>query len=220
MKIKLSEKQWKQVIDSLNASENCEMRASAKPIERIINKLNKTLAQKIEEPNFGRGWVGAAMFDICARSMFGYEVEFSAEDIEIIINALNESVDTKRDLIDDEVVAINANDADEPINDIKEHLSDALEKAKEVESLEAIREKIEKQKDEQQEDEKDKKIAELTAKADTQQMAIKGKDGDISNLRSRNNEADRHIDGLRRDLDELIHRLGRYEPVRGMRPRW
>ena len=219
MKIKLSASEWKQVIESLNASDDCGMSAAAKPIERIINKLNKTLAPpKVESVSFGRGW-GSMAFCVDSRSFFGYEIDFSAEDIEIIINALNESAETKRDEIDDEVVAIDANDADEPINDIKEHLSDALEKANEVENLEAIRKKIDKQQAEQKENEKDNKIAELTAKVDTQQMALNSKDGEIRGLRSQNSDADRYIDGLRRDIDELCYRLERYEPVRGMRRR-
>lgn len=210
MKIKLSANQWKQVIDSLNASDDVEMKVSAKPIERIIHKINNAIAApKVEAANCNGGW-SKLSFSIDPRTFFGYELEFSANDVEIIINAINESLETKRDEIDDEVVAIDANDTDEPINDIKEHLTDALGKANEVESLEAIRKKIEAQQDEQKESEKDKKIAELTAKVDTQQMALNSKDGEIRSLRSINNDANRYI-------DELHYRLGRYEPVRGMR---
>lgn len=217
MKIKLSETQWKKVIDSLNASDDVEILASAKPIERIINKINREITHRhIEVISHGRGW-GMMTCGIDTRIFSGYELEFSAEDIEIIINALNESLETKRDEIDDEVVAIDANDTDEPINDIKEHLSDALEKANEVESLEAIREKIEKQQAEQEENEKDKRIAELTAKVGAQQIALDFKDAEIHNLKSSRDNADRCIDGLRRDLDELMYRLERYEPIRGMR---
>ena len=209
MKIKLSENQWKQVIDSLNASDDVEMVATAKPIERIIKKINKEIAK----PNVKAYRQDVAIMMSLAndfRTLFGYEFDFSAEDIEIIINALNESAETKRDEIDDEVVAIDANDTDEPINDIKEHLSDALEKAKEVESLEAIREKIEKQQDEQKEDEKDKKIAELTAKVDAQQMAIRYKDGKISSLSSVVEIRERYIYELecrlyRRCLDPIYY---------------
>ncbi|MBF0576631.1 hypothetical protein [Dysgonomonas sp. GY617] len=210
MKIKLSEKQWKQVIDSLNASDDVEMLATAKPIERIINKINKEIAPKeVKASSIGRGW-GVMMLDIDTRSIFGYDLEFSTNDAEIIINALNENIETKRDEIDDEVVAIDANDSDEPINDIKEHLSDALKKANEVENLEAIREGIEAQQDEQKENEKDNKIVELTAKVDTMQMSINGKNGEIDRLRSRINDADNYI-------GELSHRLGRYEPTPRMR---
>lgn len=209
MKIRLSASEWKQVVISLNANDDCGINASAKPIERVINKINKEITpQKVEISRHPYGMMAA--FAIDPRSMFGYVIEFSADDVEIIMSALSASIEAKRDEIDDEVVAIDANDADEPINDIKEHLSDALEKAKEVENLEAIRASIEKQQQAQKDDEKDKKIAELTAKVDTQQMALNSKDGEIRSLRSRNNDADRYI-------DELRYRLERYEPVRGVR---
>lgn len=162
MKIKLSEEQWKQVIAALDT-------------ERVIGKITKSLKHgSVVAP---RGWLGATI---------AFEMDFFDTDIDLSTDDV-ESLETKRDEIDDEVVAIDANDADEPINDIKEHLSDALEKANEVESLEAIRKKIEAQQDEQKENGKDKKIAELTAKVDTQQMAIRGKDGEIASLKSERN---------------------------------
>lgn len=208
MKIKLSKDQWKQVIDSLNASDDVEFRATVKPIERIINRINEKITPRKTEVinciNSGTGWV-TLDFNMDMRIYFGYELDFSADDVEIIINALNEHVEEKRTEIDDEVVAIDANDTDEHITDIKEHLSTAFKRANEAQSLEAIRTRIENNKTSKKENEKDKKIAELTAKVDTQQMAIKGKDCEISSLRSRIESAERHI-------YELECRLGRRCP--------
>lgn len=206
MKIKLSAAQWKQVIYSLNASVDCQMLATAKPIARIIDQINKEIP-KVEIPRNSYGTSVQVMFEL--RSALGYELEFSGKDVDIIIDALTECAETKRIEIDDEVVAVDVNDTDEPIADIKEHLSNALAKANEVETLELIRKRIEKQQDEQT-DTENKQIAFLTTKVDTLKMIIEDKDREISSLKSAINDRQIHI-------SELEHRLGRYEPPRSVR---
>lgn len=203
MKIKLSDKKWRQVIDALNASEDIDLSAKAKPIERVIGKIKRALKPETIIIDHQYGWLGASMLAGMAR--FDTEIEFSADDVEVIIEALNESIEAKRDEIDDDIIDIEPNDSDNTIEDIIEDLSDSLNKAKEAKEIESIRESIEKQRDESKENEKDQKIAELTAKVDAQQMALKGKDGEIESLRSRKKSADHYI-------YELECRLGRRCP--------
>ena len=120
---------------------------------------------------------------------------------------MNDKIEDLRDQIDDDVIAFEANDKDDSISDIIDHLSSGLETAKEAQQLESIHDNIVKQrvKTEQEENEKDKKIAELTAKVDTQQMAMRGKDGEISSLINK-------VESRERYIYELECRLGRRCP--------
>lgn len=211
MKITLSESKWKKVINALDARENDDCSAKSKPNEKIVGKINRALKPDISVSM--QNWHAA--FILASMPRLFCEVELSADDIEVIIEALNESIEAKRDEIDDDIIDIEPNDSDNTIEDIIEDLSDSLNKAKEAKEIELIREVVEKQRDEQKENEKDQKIVELTAKVDAQQMALKGKDVEIESLRSRCKSADRYI-------YDLECRQGRRRPdiyFRGCFPR-
>ncbi|HML64676.1 MAG TPA: hypothetical protein PKC55_07600 [Dysgonomonas sp.] len=138
--------------------------------------------------------------------------ELTTHEVDKILFVLNDKIEDLRDQIDDDVIAFEANDKDDSISDIIDHLSSGLETAKEAQQLESIHDNIVKQraKAEQEENEKDKKIAELTAKVDTQQMALKGKDGEIASLKSERNSLAHDNSRLRDHLDSAKCCIGRF----------